>query len=217
MGNLTSSQKSIWVTEQYYKGSSVNNISGFALMEEQIDFEKLEKAIQIICQKHDNFWLKLKIEDGEVRQVLSQRKKVEIDTIVFDSLKELKETAKKIARTPFNVEKSELFKFYIFKLKNGKGGFMPSIHHLISDAWTIALISNEVIKAYSDLKHNQEVETEAIYSYIDYIKSEQEYLQSEKYQKDKAYWEEKFTQIPEVATIPGSKENVDESDPSGNR
>ena len=97
MGNLTSSQKSIWITEQYYKGSSVNNISGFALMEEQIDFEKLEKAIQIICQKHDNFWLKLKIEEGEVRQVLSQRKKVEIDTIVFDSIKELKETAKKIA------------------------------------------------------------------------------------------------------------------------
>ena len=217
MENLTSSQKSIWVTEQYYKGSSVNNISGFALMEEQIDFEKLEQAIQIVCQKHDNFWLRLKIEDGEVKQVLSQRKKVEIDTIIFDSLKELKETANKIARTPFNIEKSELFKFYIFKLKNGKGGFMPSIHHLISDAWTIALISNEVIKAYSELKHNQEVETEAIYSYIDYIKSEQEYIQSEKYQKDKTYWEEKFTQIPEVATIPGSKENVDESDPSGNR
>ena len=42
-------------------------------------------------------------------------------------------------------------------------------------------------------------------------------LESEKYQKDKSYWEEKFAQIPEVATIPGSKENVDESDPSGNR
>ena len=217
MRELTSPQKSIWVTEQYYKGSSVNNICGFALIEEHIDFEKLEQAIQIVCQKHDNFWLKLKIEEGQVKQVLSQRKKVEIDTIVFDSLKELKETANNIARTPFNIEKSELFKFYIFKLKNGKGGFMPSIHHLISDAWTIALISNEVIKTYSDLKKAQEIETKAIYSYIDYIKSEQEYLNSEKYQKDKTYWEERFTNIPEVATIPGSKENVDEGDPTGNR
>ena len=26
MGNLTNAQKSIWVTEQYYKGSSINNI-----------------------------------------------------------------------------------------------------------------------------------------------------------------------------------------------
>ena len=217
MKDLTSSQKSIWVTEQYYKGSSVNNISGFALIEEQIDFEKLEKAIQIVIQKHDNFCLRLKIYDGEIKQVLSERKKVEIDTMVFATKNELREVAEKIAKTPFNIEKSELFKFYIFKLKNGQGGFMPSVHHLISDAWTIALISNEVIKIYSELKKNQEVETEAIYSYIDYIESEQQYLQSEKYQKDRTYWEEKFVQIPEVATIPGSKENIDESNPLGNR
>ena len=45
MGNLTNSQKSIWVTEQYYRGSSINNICGSAIIEEQIDFKKLEKAV----------------------------------------------------------------------------------------------------------------------------------------------------------------------------
>ena len=59
---LTNAQKSIWVTEQYYKGSSVNNICGTAIIEEKVNFEKLEKAINIVCQKHDNFKLKLKIK-----------------------------------------------------------------------------------------------------------------------------------------------------------
>lgn len=217
MGNLTNSQKSIWVTEQYYKGSSVNNICGYAIIEEQIDLEKLERAIQIVCNKHDNFWLQLKIEDGEVKQVLSERKKIKIDTINVATQKDLEKEIEKIVRTPFKLENSELFKFYIYKFKNGQGGFMPNVHHIIADAWTMAIISNEVIQTYSELKQNKEIETKAIYSYIDYIKSEQEYLQSEKYQKDKAYWEEKFTQIPEVATIPGSKNNSDESDPTGNR
>ena len=49
MIKLTNSQKSIWVTEQYYKGSSINNICGYAIIEEQIDFDKLEEAIQIVC------------------------------------------------------------------------------------------------------------------------------------------------------------------------
>ena len=62
---------------------------------------------------------------------------------------------------------------------------MLNIHHLISDAWTLALICNEIIKTYSAIKQNKEVETKAIYSYIDYINSEEEYQQSEKYQKDK--------------------------------
>jgi hypothetical protein len=54
------------------------------------------------------------------------------------------------------------------------------------------------------------IERKAIYSYIDYIKSEEEYLESEKYQKDKKYWEERFEVIPEVAKIPGSKENKED-------
>ena len=217
MGNLTNSQKSIWVTEQYYKGSSINNICGTAIINEKVDFEKLEKSIEIICQKHDNFCLELKIENGEVKQVLSNQKEMKIDTIDVASQKELEKEREKIVKKPFKLENSKLFKFYIFKFADGKGAFMLNIHHLIADAWTLAFICNEIIKTYSALKQNKEVETKAIYSYIDYIKSEQEYLESEKYHKDKKYWEEQFTEIPEVATIPGSKENADEANPEGER
>jgi len=217
MGNLTNAQKSIWVTEQYYKGSSVNNICGYAIIEEQIDLDKLKKAIQIVCQKHDNFGLRLKTENGEVKQVVTEKREIKIQTINVESPKELKKEIEKIVKKPFKLENSELFEFYIYKFKNGQGGYAPNIHHLIADGWTMALIGNEIIKNYSALKRNQEIETTEIYSYVDYIKSEQEYLKSEKYEKDKKYWEEKFITIPEVATIPGSKVNVDENDSIGNR
>ena len=215
--DLTNSQKSIWVTEQYYKGSSINNICGSAIIEEQIDLKQLEKAVEIVQKKHDNFKLQLKIEDGEVKQVLSEKIEKKIDTLNIATLKDLEKETEKIVKTPFNLKNSELFKFYIFKFKNGEGGFMLNIHHLIADAWTLAFISNEIIETYSALKQNKEIQTKAIYSYIDYIQSEQEYLKSEKYQKDKTYWEEKFAQIPEVATIPGSKNNGDENNPEGQR
>ena len=217
MGNLTNSQKSIWVTEQYYKGSSVNNICGYAIIEEQIDLDKLKKAIQIGRQKHDNFWLQLKIEDGEVKQFLSERKEVEIVSINVANPDELEEKIQEIVKIPFKLEESELFKFYIYKFENGQGGYMPKVHHLIGDGWTMALIGNEIIEIYSQLKQNQKTDLMPIYSYIDYMKSEQEYLESDRYQKDKKYWEERFLQIPEVATIPGSKPNGDESNPKGNR
>ena len=121
MRNLTNSQKSIWVTEQYYKGSSVNNICGSAIISEQIDFDKLEKAVQIVYQKHDNFRLQLIIDDGEAKQVLSKKKETEIEIIKVATPKELEQEFRKIVRTPFKLENSELFKFYIFKFKNGEG------------------------------------------------------------------------------------------------
>ena len=218
MGNLTNAQKSIWVTEQYYRGSSINNICGSAVIQEKVDFDKLEKSIKLVCKKHDNFWLEFKLVDGEVKQVLSERKKIQIDAINIAGQNDLENEINKISRTTFKLENSKLFKFYIFKFKDGKGAFVLNIHHLISDAWTLALICNEIIKTYSALKQNKEIQEKAIYSYIDYIKSEKEYQKSEKFEKDKKYWEERFQNIPEVATIPGSiKEKNDTNNPDGER
>ena len=218
MGNLTNAQKSIWVTEQYYKGSSINNICGTAVIQEKVDFEKLKESIQIVCKKHDNFWLEFKLNKGNVEQVLSEKKEIQIDTINIAGKNQLELERNKIVKTKFQLENSKLFKFYIFKFIDGKGAFMLNIHHLISDAWTLALICNDIIKTYSELIQNKEVETKAIYSYIDYIKSEQQYQESEKYNKDKQYWIERFKTIPEVATIPGSiKGDIDETNPAGER
>ena len=205
MENLTNSQKSIWVTEQYYKGSSVNTISGSAIIDEKLDFQKLEKSIRIVCQKHDNFKIKLKIKDGEIFQELTNDKE-NIEFINLANEKEFEKFRIKTIKKTFDLE-SQLYKFYIIKFENGKGAFLLNIHHLISDAWTLALICNDIIKTYSKLINNQEIETKSIYSYIDYIKSEKEYHKSEKYKIDKNYWLEKYKTIPEVATIPGSKQN----------
>ena len=98
MGNLTDSQKSIWVTEQYYKGSSINNICGTAIIDEKVDFEKLRKSVEIVCQKHDNFRLQINIEDGEVKQVLSEQKEIKIDTIDVAIQKELEKEREKIVK-----------------------------------------------------------------------------------------------------------------------
>ena len=218
MKELTYSQKSIWVTEQYYKGSSVNSICGTAIINEKVDFEKLKESIQIVCKKHDNFWLEFKLNNGNVEQVLSEKKEIQIDTINIAGKNQLEEERNKIIKTKFQLENSKLFKFYIFKFIDGKGAFMLNIHHLISDAWTLALICNDIIKTYSELIQNKEVETKAIYSYIDYIKSEQEYQKSEKFNKDKKYWIDRFKTIPEIARIPGSvKGDIDETDPTGER
>ena len=86
---LTQAQKSIWLTEKYYQGTNVNTICGTAIIEEKVDFEKLEEAIKILCQKYDNFKLRLKIVNGEVKQELSEEMDFKIDIINVANLQEL--------------------------------------------------------------------------------------------------------------------------------
>ena len=42
---LTNPQKSIWLTEKVYSGTSINNISGYTYINEDIKFDVLKKAI----------------------------------------------------------------------------------------------------------------------------------------------------------------------------
>ena len=215
---LTAPQKSIWSVEQYFKGSSVNNICGTAIFNEEIEFEKLKQAIKHVYKKHDNFKLRFKIDEGEIVQTISNNDNCEIKIIEVQSEEEFREKQEKIAREPFKIEEEPLAKFYIFTFPNGKGAFVPIMHHLISDAWTIALIYNEIIETYSAIKQNKTIESKEEYSYIDYINTEKEYKNSEKFKKDKQYWDEKFKTIPDIAVIPGSiKGNIDRSNPTGER
>ena len=69
--NLTNPQKSIWVTEEYYKGSCINNICGTALIKEKVNLRLLEKAIHTVLQNNDIFKIKFSINDNNIMQYIS--------------------------------------------------------------------------------------------------------------------------------------------------
>ena len=167
MGNLTNAQKSIWVTEQYYKGSSINNICGTAVIQEKVDFEKLKESIQIVCKKHDNFWLEFKLNKGNVEQVLSEKKEIQIDTINIAGKNQLETERNKIVKTKFTLENSKLFKFYIFIEKvevEDLGptwlGFYKEYYHLVDlimegkRDYSIGLTPSFDVRDYETLFYN---------------------------------------------------------------
>ena len=59
------------------------------------------------------------------------------------SKKELEKVALEMVNIPFETENNLLFKFFLFKFPNKTGGVIINIHHLISDSWTLGLISKE--------------------------------------------------------------------------
>ena len=200
---LTNPQKSIWVTEEFYKGTSIENIAGTTTIEGKVDFGKLEEAINLFVKNTDSFRLKFVNENNIVKQYISDYEKINIKLVDVDSEKDVKRVEKEFTNTPFEIFDSLMFKFKMFKFKDGHGGFIVAGHHMFVDAWACGLVISNILKIYDSLVHKIQF-NEELYSYIDYIKSEQEYLSGNKYIKDKEFWANQFIVVPEVATIPGS-------------
>lgn len=209
--NLTNPQKSIWFTEQFYKGTPIENITGCVIVLEKLNLKALQKAINLFVKTNDSFRLNFTMDGDKVLQYLSSFSEFEIENVLVNTNQDIKDIENEMSNTPFEVLNNLLFSFKTFTFPDGHGGFVITAHHLISDAWTAGLVVNEIMDYYEKIINSQIIDNQNP-SYLDYITSEQEYLNSEKFNKDKEFWNEIFKTIPEVATIPSI--NVENSNSS---
>lgn len=210
--NLTNPQKTICQMEQYYNGTNINNICGTVTIKQDISLDKLNEAINIFVQNNKSFRLNFKEENGKVIQFFTEQENEKYEIVNLKDYKAVQNLAQKLSEEIFDIYGKKLYKFVLYKLENGHGGFIVLTHHIISDGATLALVGTEIPENYRKLILNEKIESKD-YSYEDYIQDEEEYMKSTKFKKDEEYWNNLYSDVPEVARIPSitSKKNVNSS------
>jgi len=191
MLELTKPQKLIYDMEKF-AGGSIATVCGSVVIKGEKDIEMLSNAVNEIYRLNDALRIKITEIDGVPYQNITEYKKQEINVLRFKDKAELNNYAENFAREPVNFYGS-LCHMQIIVLDNAYG-ILVKLHHIISDAWTLALIGsqfNSILKG----------ETPETYSYLDYVSSEQKYLESKRYQKDKDYYIEQFKKCDETTYL----------------
>ena len=205
--DLTSSQNSIWLTEEFMSKTSMNIIGGYFLVDDVVNFDALNKALNLYRKNNDAIQLRFCTVNGIPKQYLAEYVIKHIPIIELNSKEELEKSINNFVKIPFTLIDTELFDCVLFKLPNGHGGFYAKFHHLISDAWTMGLFISEVANYYSDIINKRDINYASNPSYIDYIKSEKDYIASNRFAKDKDFWENMFDVEPVISHI-SNKSNV---------
>ncbi len=197
---LTEQQKNIWDSEAFYSGSSVNNICGYIFIEEVVDFNLFNKAVNLYVKHTDSMNYRLALKGNEVYQYEAPFEKFTMECIDVKDIEEATKLSMSLLNEPFDVLNSKLFRFYTFRLPDGKGGLIGIFHHIICDAWTMSLLISRVMEIYSKLLKGVS-NFEDYPKYADYVLSSSDYLKSAKYQKDKEFWENSFSKEPSLTYI----------------
>ena len=211
---LTSPQLSIWYTERMYPNTSISNVAGTLRIKEAIDLSILEKAINCYIKNNDGMRLKICLdEDGNPQQYVSEYvyKKFEFkDFSGFeDPMKAMQEWDREEALKPLELLNSDLFRFILIKLDETDAGFFFCFHHIVSDAWSLSIIKNGILDLYkkiaSEIQNDINIDKP---SYISYIEDELIYKASNRYQKDKEFWEQRFNSPPEATVLKTRNNNL---------
>lgn len=199
MYSLTTPQKNIWNLQKFYSDSSISNISGMLTFDKLLDTDMLEKAVNKFVKEQNGIRLRFTEKGRDVYQYVTEYEYINIPVKSFGSINKARNFFASDSHTPFCMTDSPMYRFYIFVTPE-KSGVYPCFSHLISDAWTLSIFCRSVMENYSLLRDGQDIIDNSI-SYLDYVQSEEKYMNSQKFVKDSDYWNNKFISKPELTKI----------------
>lgn len=199
--NLTHPQKRIWYVDKVNLNSPLHNIGGCLKINGDINVDKLKETLDIIVRENEGLRLRFTEKDGQPVQYIYDFEKENIDFLDFSNYEipkiEHKKWSESLFKRNFEIENSKLYYFAIYKINEKEYGILLSIHHIISDGWSISLIQKQICEIYSKLEKDMTIYFDEYYSYVDFIEVESEYLNSDRFTRNKNFWNEKFSSVPQ--------------------
>lgn len=189
--NLSKPQQLIYDMEKF-SGGAIAVICGSILCDGEIDLSLLRQSVNEIFRINDALRIRISEVDDRVCQNVMEYSEQEIEVLHFDNRKAFHAYAQDYAKVPLDLY-GNLCESKIVLLP-GQYGLLVKLHHMIGDAWTLALLGNQ-------LHHILCGKGVDAYSYTDYVENEKIYLQSKRYEKDKTYFVEQFRKCDEVTYL----------------
>lgn len=189
MYNLTIPQENIWLLDRINPNTTINNILGTFRINKKLDVNILNKVINEIVRTNEALRIRIVEENGIAKQYISEYEKETFKVYILndDDDTEINKIVKRISEEKMQIMNSKLYDIRIIQNKV-ETCVSVKTHHIISDAWTLGQIAEQIKEYYLKISNDEEIDIKP--SYIEYIKKDEAYRLSPRYQSDKEFWNE---------------------------
>lgn len=188
--------------ESIYPGTSLYKMVSAVTIEDALDFRLLEQAVQLTIRRHDILRIRLVEQDGEAVQYVSDDHHMALEFADFsmydDPRVEFERWVQRQTAKPFQLHGGPLCDFPLYRLSDREQGFLVKFHHMISDGWSSNMIIADICAAYAALARGEAPDATPAPSYLLYVDTERGYLESERFAKNRRFWNDKFRELPET-------------------
>ncbi len=203
------SQRRLWILCQQHEMSIAYNITGAFSWEGKFHEATFSRAINMLIERHEILRTIFVSEDGiPFQKVLSVSEAIfslaYIDASGSPDKKGVVESAiKASAEEPFDLSLFPLMRGKCIALDSDKHVIIFSLHHIISDGWSVNLMVKELLSLYNQLVINGRHFIPALeIQYKDFAAWQRKMLESGKLSAHKAYWLEKLSGIQQPLQLP---------------
>ena len=207
--DLSFAQRRLWFLDQMDPGSVRYNIGGGVRLTGAIDADVLRSALEDVLARHEAFRTKIGTEDGAPKVEILARSLVPVELLDLSSTPEdqreavARETATSLIGAPLDLAAGVPARVRIVRFASEDHLIALSVHHIISDGWSLSIIHRDVRLAYDARMAGGAVPADPPkVRYVDFAAWERDRAEANGFAESQAFWRRALAGAPALIDLP---------------
>jgi amino acid adenylation domain-containing protein len=206
---MSFAQQRLWYLNRLMPDSAFYNIAEIFSLRGPLCAATLEDSLNEIARRHEALRTTFGMQEGQLVQIVSteSRVRLRIDDLSFQAEDGREAEARRLAgeeaQRPFDLEQGPLIRAILLKLDHEHHWFLLTIHHIISDGWSLEVLMEELSTSYNAFRAGAVPDLpELPVQYADYAVWQRDRLQGDVLRAELAYWGRQLDGTPGLVQLP---------------
>src|SRR5262249_40455183 len=147
-------QERLWLLAQMEPGDPAYHIAGAVRFKGNLNISALRQSLNAIVRRQESLRTTFKAVDGEVIQFVSPADEIQLELVPAPATDtELLEELSRLSQKPFDLEAGPLLRVVLLKRGADDHTLLLTIHHIISDGWSLMVLIRELMEFYRAFVH----------------------------------------------------------------
>ena len=193
---LSFAQQRLWFLDQLEPDSALYSIPLAVRLTGALNLAAFEQTLSEIMRRHESLRTRFASVDGQPQQVIDAAEAFKLTPIELSEMAqsereaEARRLAKAEAQRPFDLATGPLLRVQLLRLAEEEHVVLFTMHHIISDGWSLGVLVKEVATLYEAyIKGEESPLQELELQYADYAAWQREWLQGEVLAEQLSYWQ----------------------------
>jgi len=219
---LSYAQQRLWFLQQLNPESPAYNLAVGVRFLGALEPAALAAAVNEVVRRHETLRTRFPLEDGRPVQVITPPQRTDPAPIDLSALSaacregELRRLLREMAARPFDLESGPLLRTFLFRLAVADHVLLATLHHIVADAWSGAVLVQEVGALYVASMQGRPAFLPALpIQYADYAVWQRSWLTGEVLQAELDWWRERLAGAPPRIELPADRPRADSKGRAG--
>ncbi|HEY1351021.1 MAG TPA: amino acid adenylation domain-containing protein, partial [Ktedonobacteraceae bacterium] len=206
---LSFAQQRLWFLAQLEPGNTAYNIPVAYSLKGYLRLKVLQQSFYAMISRHESLRTTFAIQREQPVQLIKPAFVLRLPVIDLEHIPqqerpaEVRQLALAEARQAFALDQGPLLRATLLRLCADEHVLLLTMHHIISDGWSMGILLKELGVLYSAFAAGQQSPLAALpLQYADYVTWQRDWLQGEKLAARLAYWKHQLADWPATSELP---------------